>query len=88
MSVLIDVTQALKEADAMVESTIDQTGPRRYALEAGMRICGIPAVRAARIDSAELIGFIFNTVEARPHQGYDELADAITSRFSLVEVTQ
>lgn len=83
-----DITRELTVTDTAVESTFGPEGMRRYALEAGARICMIPAVLAARVDSAELIGFIRNTIEARPLQGYDELASAIVSRFGLVEVAR
>jgi hypothetical protein len=83
MTVVDDITRELEQADTVVESTFGHEGMRRYALEAGTRICMIPAVRAARVDSAELVGFIFNTVEARPHLEYDELAHRIVNRFGL-----
>ena len=61
-------------------------GPRAYALEAGMRICTIPAVRASRIDSAELIGFIANTINEDTLRGYDQYAAAIVAGFGLSAV--
>jgi len=88
MTLVEDITRELADADEVVESTFGPEGMHRYALEAGARICAIPAVRAARVDSAELISFIGDAVEARPHQGYAELASAIASRFGLVEVAR
>lgn len=87
MTVVEDITRELMQADTVVEATIGAEGMRRYALEAGTRICMIPEVRAARVDSAELIGFIRNTVETDRPRGYDRLAAAIVDRFGLgVEV--
>ena len=54
MTIADDITRELTQADTAVEATTGREGMRRYALEAGTRICAIPAVRAARIDSAEL----------------------------------
>lgn len=83
MTVADDITRELELADTVVESTFGGEGQRRYALEAGVRICSVPGVRVTRVDSAELIGFIHNTITARPRQGYDELASAIVAEFDL-----
>lgn len=84
MTVAADITRELMLTDTVVEATFDNAGMRRYALEAGTRICMIPAVRAARVDSADLIGFIYNTVEAEHWRlSYDDLAEVITERFNL-----
>lgn len=74
--------------DAMLSADAEAggNGPRAYALEAGMRVCAIPAVRVARVDSAELIGFIHNAIEENELRGYDEYAEAIINRFDLPEV--
>lgn len=83
MTVTEDITRELMRADDEVESTFGSEGMRRYAVVAGARVCMIPAVRAARTDSAELVGFIYNTVEARPHLEYEDLARRIADRFNL-----
>jgi hypothetical protein len=82
-----EIARDLMPADTVVEATTGREETRRYALEAGARICGIPAVRAARVDSAELIGFIRDTAASAPMQSYDELAGAITKRFNLDKET-
>lgn len=76
-----EIYDALLSADAEAGGN----GPRAYALEAGMRICTIPAVRASRLDSAELIGFIYNAINGQSTRGYDALADAIVAGFNLRE---
>ncbi len=83
MPVIDDITAALKHADTVVESTIGDEGSKRYALEAGIRIHDLPAVRAADIDSAELIGFIRNTTAEHRHAEYHEIAALIVNRFDL-----
>jgi len=83
VTVVEKIARALMLSDTVVEATIGPEGSRRYALEAGTRISMIPAVRAARVDSAELIGFIHNTTASRPHAEYDAVAVLIVDRFHL-----
>lgn len=85
VSVTDDIARDLMLADTVIESTFGVEGMRRYALEAGMRICSIPSVRAARVDSAELVGFMHNAITDAPMQSYDQLAAAIVERFKLEE---
>jgi hypothetical protein len=87
MTVVDDITKDLIAADS-VEATAVRVDARRYALEAGMRICAIPAVRAARVDSAVLVGFIFNTTMERPPAEYTEMAALIVAEFGLDEVAR
>ncbi len=56
---------------------------RQFAVEAADRVCEIPAVRAGRVDFAELIGFIHNCCSDNPSQDHEGLATAIAERFSL-----
>lgn len=85
MTITDDITKALMEADTTVEATTDDEGPRRYALEAGIRTCGIPGVRAARVDSAELVGFIQRATAAHRHAEYSDIAELIVAEFNLDE---
>lgn len=84
MNIQSEIYQALLSTDAEAGGN----GPRAYALEAGMRICTIPEVRASRIDSAELIGFIANTISEEELRGYDQYAAAIVERFGLSAVAR
>jgi len=79
VSITDEITQALTSTD----SDAGGKGPHAYALEAGMRICAIPEVRAKRVDSAELIGFIRDLATADKACPYDEQAAAIVDRFNL-----
>jgi hypothetical protein len=79
-----EIYEALLSADANAGGK----GPRAYALEAGMRLCAIPAIRVARVDSAELIGFIYNAITEDVLRGYDQYAAAIVDRFNLVGVAR
>ncbi len=83
MTLAADIEHALMQTEA--EGPASGAGQRAYALEAGLRIAQIPAVRASQIDSAELIGFIHNTIEQRTTCGYDALTAAIIDRFALKE---
>ncbi len=56
---------------------------RQYALEAAVRVSEIPAVRAGRIDFAELIGFIHNWCSDNPGHDHNGLATAIVEQFSM-----
>jgi hypothetical protein len=85
MTVTEEITRELMLTDTVVEATVGGEGMRRYALEAGARICMIPAVQAAQVDSAELIGFIRNAITADATRGYDVFAEAIATRFELGE---
>ena len=83
MTVINDITRELVLTESVVEATIGTEGMRRYADEAGTRICAIPAVQAAEIDSAELVGFIYSTIEAARNLEYGAVAHAIADRFAL-----
>jgi hypothetical protein len=87
MTVVDDITKDLIAADS-VEATAVRVDARRYALESGMRICAIPAVRAAHVDSAVLVGFIFNTTMEHPPAEYTEMAALIVAEFGLGEVAR
>lgn len=84
MTIQAEICDALMSADTQAGGK----GAHLYALEAGTRICMIPAVRHARIDSAELVSFVRARMERDELRGYDKYATAIVDRFGLVELAR
>jgi hypothetical protein len=84
-----DITTGVETAIAQGIRATHEAGTgmdaRRRALEIGSYLVMVPAIRHRRVDSAELIGFVYNT-DPVGEMDADVLAAAIVDRFNLEEI--